>query len=178
MAGLPKGHHQPDLESGSPGVLGHLVRSWPLSTLANDARESGPEGRKRWSALDRLICATAWGCWDEASTAAREVIAYRYRHSYVNHEDTEALRIWAHSDESLHVLDKWRDSSDGDEATAALMLLGVRSSVSPEDANWLRSAFDRAVADTTQAPSDGFDPATGRVVPWLQKAYELLPRSG
>lgn len=172
---IPAGH-RPDLESGSPGVLGHLVRSWPLSTLSNDARESGPEGRKLWSALDRLICATAWGLWDEASIAAREVITHRYRHGYVNHEDSEALRIWANTDESLHVINKWRDSSDGDEATAALMLLGVRSSVSSEDANWLKSAFNQAVADITQSPSDGFDPAIGRVVPWLQKAYELLSR--
>jgi hypothetical protein len=167
-----------DLTSGSPGVLGHLVFSWPLSDLANAARGSSPGGRKRWSVLDRLICATAWGHWDDASTAAREVIAQRYRHGYVETENVEALRIWARSDGSLDTLARWRESSDGDEATAALMLLGARASVPPEDVDWITSAFNRAIADQTKAPLDGFDPADGRVVPWIQKAYELLSRSG
>lgn len=167
----------PDLASGSPGVLGHLVRSWPLSDLASAARGSGPENRKRWSALDRLICATVWGHWDEASTAAREVIAQRYRHGYVEPEDAEALRIWARSDGSLDTLAKWRESSDGDEATAALMLLEARANFPIGDADWINSAFNRAIADQTKVPLDGFDPATRRVVPWLQKAYELLSRS-
>ncbi|MEW6290466.1 MAG: NACHT domain-containing protein [Thermodesulfobacteriota bacterium] len=168
----------PDLASGSPGVLGHLVRSWPQIDLAIAARGSGLEDRKRWSALDRLICTTVWGYWDEASTAAREVISQRYRHGYVEPEDAEALRIWARSDGSLNTLGRWRESSDGDEATAALMLLGDRASIPREDADWLRSAFNRGIADKTKAPLDGYDLAAGHVVPWLQKAYELLSRSG
>ena len=168
----------PKLASGSPGVLGHLARSWPLSDLASAARRSSPEDRKGWSALDRLICATAWGHWAEASTAAREVIAQRYRHGYVEPENAEALRIWARSDESLDTLRRWRESSDGNEATAALVLLGDRVSVIRDDTDWVGSAFNRAVADQMKAPLDGFDPAAGRVVPWLQKTYELLSRSG
>jgi len=178
LADLIPGGTLPDLVSGSPGVLGHLVRSWPLSELASAARGSNSEDRKHWSALDRLICATVWGHWDEAATAAREVIAQRYRHGYVESEDAEALHIWAHFDESLHVLTRWRESSDGDEATAALVLLGARASVPIEDADYKVPSFNRAIADQTKAPLDGFDPSTGRVVPWLQKAYELLSRSG
>ncbi|MCX5822716.1 MAG: hypothetical protein NTY86_04205 [Deltaproteobacteria bacterium] len=178
LADVIPGGKLADLASGSPGVIGHLVRSWPLSDLASAARGIGLEDRKHWSALDRLICATVWGRWDEAATAAREMIAQRYRHGYVEPEDAEALRIWARSDESLDVLTRWRESSGGDEATAALMLLGARANVPIEDADWMKSSFNRAIADQTKAPLDGFDPATGRVVPWLQKAYELLSRSG
>lgn len=168
----------PDLASGSPGVLGHLVRSWPLSGLADAAHGSSAEDRKRWSALDRLICATAWGHWDDASTAAREVIAQRYRHGYVESENVEALRMWARSKGSLDTSARWRESSDGDEATAALLLIGARTSVLPEDVDWMTSAFNRATTDQTKAPLDGFDPAVGRVVPWLQMAYDLLSRAG
>ena len=115
---------------------------------------------------------------DEASIAAREVIAQRYHHSYVEPEDAQALRIWVRFDESMDVLAKWRESSDGDEATAALMLLGARASVPIEEIDWIRSAFNRAITDQTKAPLDGYDPATGCVVLWLQKAYELLSRAG
>lgn len=174
---IPKGILN-DLTSGSPGVLGYLVRSWPLSDLARAACGSGAEERKQWSVLDRLICATVWGHWDEAAMAAREVIAQRYRHGHVEPENAEALRIWARSDESLDVLGRWRESSDGDEATAALMLLVARTTVPIEDTDWVKSAFNRAIADQTRAPLDGFNPATGRIVPWLEMAYELLTRSG
>lgn len=177
LAQVLPGGRLPDLASGAPGVLGHLVRSWPLSDLASAAHDCGPEDRSRWSALDRLISATTWGHWDEGSTAAREVIAHRYRHGYVEPEDAEALRIWARSDGSLDTLARCRESSDGDEATAALMLLGARASVPKEDADWISSAFNRAIADQTKAPLDGYDLTTGRVVPWLQRAYELLSQS-
>lgn len=167
-----------NLGADSPGVLGHLVRAWPLSDLASAARGSDPEDRKRWSALDRLICATTWGHWDEASIAAREIIAERYRHGYVEPENAEALRIWARSDEALQTLNIWKESSDGNEATAALMLLGARPSIHREDIDWIKSAFNQSIADKTKAPMDGFEPAAGRVIPWSQKAYELLSRSG
>jgi hypothetical protein len=167
-----------ELTPGAPGVLGHLVRSWPSSTIARLAHGCGSDERQRWWAIDRLICATVWGGWGEAATAAREVIAQRYRYGYVESEDAEALRIWARCDESLETIVRWRDSGDGEEATAALILLAARSRVPVEDSEQIREHFNRAATDRTGPPADGFDPVTGKTVAWLQKAYELLARFG
>lgn len=164
----------PDLTSGSPGVLGHLVRSWPESEFAVAARTIGFESRESWSHLDRLICSTAWEYWDEASIAAREIIDWRYHDGYIEHEEIQALRIWAKSVDSLDVLLKWRESSDGNEAVAALMLLENRMGMSQEGSIWLKSAFNQIMEDQTKAPTDGFDPSAGHVLPWSQKAYKLL----
>ncbi len=63
---IPEGQF-PDPASGSPGVLGHMVRAWPTSDLASAARNSSAEDRRHWSDLDRLICATTWGHWDQGT---------------------------------------------------------------------------------------------------------------
>lgn len=156
------------------GVLGHIALGWPGGEVAEWFRTLHPNSRAQLHARDRLLFAVLLKESLEAEKAAEElVLAPRvtWRHSA---EDTNALRIWAGTDEAESSLERWIVSDNPSLSLTAVSLMAIVRRNLEDHTDQLIHRFNEQLNSLEITPNDGIDAATGQQVAWVVSIYSTL----
>lgn len=156
------------------GVLGHLALGWPGGEVAAWVGTLQPDERAQFSVRDRLLFSVLLKDAAGAETAAVELMSEPLGSWQYRTEDTNALRIWAASDESESSLARWVELDNPSlSLTAIALIASVRRSLEPH-VDRLIERFNAQLMSREGVPDDGLNAATGQYTPWVVAVHTIL----